>query len=97
MNNSFLSASPNARITAKKMDIQCLQCLPPLARGLEYYTFENRSVQPINERYVYIVMIDVKCEHCMHLYTHSTYRIAGNFRGYKFSRKDLEKRFLFAE
>ncbi len=52
MNNSFSSAaSSNARITAKKIDMQCQQYLPPLTRGLEYYVLEDKSVQPITERY----------------------------------------------
>ena len=45
MNNSFSSAaSSNARITAKKIDMQCQQYLPPLTRGLEYYVLEDKSV-----------------------------------------------------
>ncbi|XP_064387744.1 uncharacterized protein LOC135335941 isoform X2 [Halichondria panicea] len=50
---NFLSASYNARITARKIgDIPYRRFLPPLDHGLEYYTVEDESVQPMNERSV---------------------------------------------
>ncbi|XP_064388636.1 uncharacterized protein LOC135336701 isoform X2 [Halichondria panicea] len=50
VNSSFLSASYCARITAKKSDcIPCRRFLSQPACGLEYYTFKDESVRPINE------------------------------------------------
>ncbi len=50
---SFLSSSKFARITAKRIvDEPCRRFLPKLDHpGLDYYTLEDGSVRPINERY----------------------------------------------
>ena len=53
MKHSFLSASYDALITARKIsDIPCRRFLPKLDHGLEYYTFEDESVRPMNEKYI---------------------------------------------
>ncbi len=47
---NFLSASYNARITARKIgDIPYRRFLPPLDHGLEYYTVEDESVQQMKD------------------------------------------------
>ncbi|XP_064387836.1 uncharacterized protein LOC135335996 isoform X2 [Halichondria panicea] len=51
VNWGSLSASNVARITATRIgDIPHRRFLPQLAPGLEYYTLEDESVQPMNER-----------------------------------------------
>ncbi len=50
---TFLSTSKFACITAKRVaDLPCRGFLPKVDPGLDYYTLEDESVRPINERFI---------------------------------------------
>ena len=71
---SFLSSSKFARITAKRIvDEPCRRFLPKLDHPVDYYTLEDGSVRPINERYNYTILYYYtdRVLHCIcpHTYT----------------------------